>query len=216
MAERAFRIPRCNPSHRPEPSVRLSAQLESIGSENGVFLSFSDFSLSPVMLESVRQRGHRQPTAIQSGAIPIALSGRDLIATAETGSGKTAAFLLPILNRLHGEQSNRIGALVLAPTRELAFQIGEEFRLLSRNTRMRAAVIVGGESIDRQIRELRAGVQLVVACPGRLVDRLDRGTVKLATVSKWWLSTKPTACSIWAFSRNCAGFCARSGSRIRR
>jgi ATP-dependent RNA helicase RhlE len=132
------------------------------------------------MLESVRQRGHRQPTAIQSGAIPIALSGRDLIATAETGSGKTAAFLLPILNRLHGgEQSNRIGALVLAPTRELAFQIGEEFRLLSRNTRMRAAVIVGGESIDRQIRELRAGVQLVVACPGRLVDHLDRGTVKL-------------------------------------
>jgi ATP-dependent RNA helicase RhlE len=131
------------------------------------------------MLESVRQRGHHQPTAIQSGAIPIALSGRDLIATAETGSGKTAAFLLPILNRLHGEQTNRIGALVLAPTRELAFQIGEEFRLLSRNTRMRAAVIVGGESMERQIRELRAGVQLVVACPGRLVDHLDRGTVKL-------------------------------------
>jgi ATP-dependent RNA helicase RhlE len=131
------------------------------------------------MLESVRQRGHYQPTAIQFGAIPIALSGRDLIATAETGSGKTAAFLLPILNRLHVEQSNRIGALVLAPTRELAFQIGEEFRLLSRNTRMRAAVIVGGESMDRQIRELRAGVQLVVACPGRLVDHLDRGTVKL-------------------------------------
>jgi ATP-dependent RNA helicase RhlE len=152
---------------------------ESNGSENGVFLSFSEFSLSPIMLESVRQRGHHQPTAIQSAAIPIALAGRDLIATAETGSGKTAAFLLPILNRLHGEQSNRIGALVLAPTRELAFQIGEEFRLLSCNTRLRVAVIVGGESIDRQIRELRAGVQLLVACPGRLVDHIDRGTVRL-------------------------------------
>ena len=131
------------------------------------------------MLESIRQRGHHQPTAIQSGAIPIALSGRDLIATAETGSGKTAAFLLPILNRLHGEQPNKIGALVLAPTRELAFQIGEEFRLLSRNTRLRAAVIVGGESIDRQIRELHTGVQLLVACPGRLADHIDRGTVRL-------------------------------------
>jgi ATP-dependent RNA helicase RhlE len=136
-------------------------------------------SLSPVILESVRARGHRHPTPIQSGAIPVALSGRDLIATAETGSGKTAAFLLPILNRLHGPRVGGISALVLTPTRELAAQIGNEFHLLSRKTRFRAAVIVGGESMSRQVSDLHAGVQVLVACPGRLIDHLERGTVKL-------------------------------------
>jgi ATP-dependent RNA helicase RhlE len=135
--------------------------------------------LSSTILESVRARGHHQPTAIQSGAIPVALAGRDLIATAETGSGKTAAFLLPILNRLHGNRASGISALVLAPTRELASQIGHEFHLLSRNTRVRAAIIVGGESMSRQVHELRAGVQVLVACPGRLIDHLERGTVEL-------------------------------------
>jgi ATP-dependent RNA helicase RhlE len=160
-------------------SFGFAAQPESNGSEHGVFLSFCDLSLSPVTLESVRQRGHFHPTPIQSAAIPIALSGRDLIATAETGSGKTAAYLLPILNRLHDDKVSRLGALVLAPTRELASQIGEEFRMLARNTRMRVAVVVGGESMDRQLRELRRGVEVLVACPGRLVDHLERGTVKL-------------------------------------
>jgi ATP-dependent RNA helicase RhlE len=138
--------------------------------------------LSSTILESVHARGHHQPTAIQSGAIPPALAGRDLIATAETGSGKTAAFLLPILNRLHLDRAGGISALVLAPTRELAFQIGQEFRLLSRNTRVRAAVVVGGESMSRQVHELRAGVQVLVACPGRLIDHLERGTVELSRI----------------------------------
>ena len=160
-------------------SFGLTAQPESTGSENGVFLSFSELSLSPVILESVRARGHSQPTAIQSGAIPLALAGRDLIGIAGTGSGKTAAFLLPILNRFQANRPNGIGALVLAPTRELASQIGREFALLSRNLRLRAAVIVGGESMGQQMRELRAGVQLLVACPGRLIDHLERGTVAL-------------------------------------
>ena len=142
-------------------------------------MSFSELSLSPVLLQSIRERGHRKPTAIQSGAIPLALAGRDLIAIAETGSGKTAAFLLPILHRLHGNRPEGIGALVLAPTRELASQIRHEFDLLARNTGLRAAVIVGGESISRQVREVRAGVQVLVACPGRLIDHLERGTVGL-------------------------------------
>jgi ATP-dependent RNA helicase RhlE len=157
----------------------FDAQPESSGSEHGVFLSFSELSLSPVILESVRERGHRQPTAIQSGAIPVVLAGRDLIATAGTGSGKTAAFLLPILNRLHANRVSGTRALVLAPTRELASQIAGEFHLLTRNLRLRAAVIVGGESMGRQMRELRAGVEVVVACPGRLIDHLNRGTVDL-------------------------------------
>ena len=106
-------------------------------------MSFSELSLSPVLLQSIRERGHRQPTAIQSGAIPLALAGRDLIAIAETGSGKTVAFLLPVLDRLHSNRPDGIGALVLAPTRELASQIGHEFDLLARNTGLRAAAMWG-------------------------------------------------------------------------
>jgi ATP-dependent RNA helicase RhlE len=109
----------------------------------------------------------------------VALAGRDLIATAGTGSGKTAAFLLPILNRLHGNRVSGISVLILAPTRELAAQIGDEFRLLSRNTHLRAAVVVGGESMSRQVRDLRGPVQVLVACPGRLIDHLERRTVEL-------------------------------------
>ncbi|HUA35214.1 MAG TPA: DEAD/DEAH box helicase [Candidatus Binataceae bacterium] len=102
-----------------------------------------------------------------------------MIATAQTGSGKTAAFLLPILDRLHQHPARGVRALVLAPTRELAFQIGREFQLFCNDARIRAAVIVGGESMNRQLGELRRGVQLIVACPGRLIDHLDQRSVKL-------------------------------------
>ena len=142
-------------------------------------MSFSELSLSPAILESVRRRGHQRPAPIQSAAIPVVLAGRDLIATAATGSGKTAAFLLPILDRLHRTPTRGIGALILAPTRELAAQIGHEFQLLSVTPRLRAAVVVGGESMGRQIRELGSGIHVLIACPGRLVDHLERGTTKL-------------------------------------
>jgi ATP-dependent RNA helicase RhlE len=138
--------------------------------------------LSPEVLHSVRDRGHQRPTPIQSAAIPVALAGRDLVATAGTGSGKTAAFLLPLLNRLQGSRPSGISGLVLAPTRELAAQISREFVLFSRNTRLRAAVIVGGESMSRQIQDLRSGTQVLIACPGRLIDHLERGTVRLDRV----------------------------------
>lgn len=111
------------------------------------------------------------------------MAGRDLVATAGTGSGKTAAFLLPLLNRLQSGRSSGIGALILAPTRELAAQISREFALLSRNTRLRAALVVGGESMSRQVQELRAGVQVLIACPGRLIDHLERGTVRLDRIN---------------------------------
>jgi ATP-dependent RNA helicase RhlE len=112
----------------------------------------------------------------------VALAGYDLVATAGTGSGKTAAFLLPLLNRFHNNRGSGVAALVLAPTRELAAQISREFNLLSRNTGLRAAVIVGGESMSRQTHELRSATQVLIACPGRLIDHLDRGTVKLDRV----------------------------------
>ena len=142
-------------------------------------MSFSTFALSPELLRSVRDRGHHEATSVQSGAIPVALTGRDIVATAETGSGKTAAYLLPLIDRLHRKRATGLSAMVLAPTRELAAQIGREFDILARNTRIRAAVVVGGESMSRQLHELRNGAHVLVACPGRLIDHLERGTAKL-------------------------------------
>ncbi len=145
-------------------------------------MSFSAFPLSPEILRAVRDRGHYHPTPVQSSAIPLALAGGDLIATAVTGSGKTAAFILPMLHRLQHVKKAGVRALVLAPTRELAVQIGREFRLLSRHTQVRAAVIVGGESMAAQLHDLRTGPQVLIACPGRLTDHLERGTVRLDAV----------------------------------
>lgn len=142
-------------------------------------MSFSAFDLSPEILRSVRDRGHHHATSIQSGTIPVALTGRDLVATAETGSGKTVAYLLPLLDRLHRKRPNGVSAMILAPTRELAAQIGREFNLLARNIRLKVAVIVGGESMHRQSQEVRNGAQVLAACPGRLIDHLEHDSIKL-------------------------------------
>jgi ATP-dependent RNA helicase RhlE len=104
------------------------------------------------------------------------------MATAQTGSGKTAAFLLPIIDRLHRQSARHLSAIILAPTRELAAQIGQEFQVLARHTRLSAAVIVGGMSMERQLQKLRKGAQVLVGCPGRLIDHIERGTVKLETI----------------------------------
>ena len=147
-------------------------------------MSFTEFSLSPELSRSIKDRGHHEATPIQTGAIPVAMTGRDLIATAETGSGKTAAYLIPLIDRLHGKRAGGkplIGpcAMVLVPTRELAAQVAKEFGVLARNTRLKVALIVGGDSMSRQLHDLRAGAHVLVACPGRLYDHLERGTVKL-------------------------------------
>jgi len=122
------------------------------------------------------------------------MAGRDLIATAETGSGKTAAYLIPLIDRLHtnhaghhhangnGHALRGIRAMILVPTRELAAQVAKEFGILARNTRLKAALIVGGDSMNRQLHDLRTGASVLVACPGRLNDHLERGTVKLNQV----------------------------------
>ena len=123
------------------------------------------------------------------------MSGRDLIATAETGSGKTAAYLIPLIDKLHGKLASgrhqttghangtspaqTIRAMVLVPTRELAAQVAKEFGVLARNTRLKSALIVGGDSMTRQLHDLRSGASVLVACPGRLNDHIERGTVKL-------------------------------------
>jgi ATP-dependent RNA helicase RhlE len=145
-------------------------------------LSFSDFNIAPEILRALTDRGHHEPTPVQEGTIPVALERRDVVCTAETGSGKTSAFLVPLLDRLHRENARHLAAIIITPTRELAAQIAREFSLLARNTRLRAALVVGGESERRQLDEIHKGAQVLVACPGRLIDYLERNLVRLDKV----------------------------------
>ncbi|HLE85272.1 MAG TPA: DEAD/DEAH box helicase [Thermoanaerobaculia bacterium] len=146
-------------------------------------MSFTDFKLDPALLRAIADQGFTEPTAIQRSALPPALEGRDVLACAMTGSGKTAAFVLPLLQRL-GATANRgaTRALILTPTRELAAQVEEHLRALGRHTRVRSATVIGGVSHAPQERALRAGVDVVVATPGRLLDHLGTGVARLDAV----------------------------------
>jgi len=139
--------------------------------------SFADLNLSAEALGALDRAGFEHPTPIQAQAIPPALAGRDVIGTAATGTGKTAAFLLPILDRLAGKSGTR--ALVLAPTRELALQIGQELERFGRHRHLRGAVVIGGVGMAQQSEAFRQRREIVIATPGRLVDHLQGGTARL-------------------------------------
>ena len=142
-------------------------------------MKFDDFNLIQPLMRSVREQGFKEPTPVQKQAIPAVLQGRDIVGTAQTGTGKTVAFLLPSIQRLiPGEVPANPRMVVLAPTRELAIQIADEARNLARFTRLRVAAIFGGASIQGQAKRLRRGVDLVVATPGRLMDHMQRGNVR--------------------------------------
>ena len=147
-------------------------------------MSFTSFDLHPDLLRAVDALGYTLPTPIQKDAIPPAIAGRDVFACAMTGSGKTAAFMLPILQRLLSRPAvnNGTRVLVLAPTRELAAQIDEQRRALGRFTRIGGAVVVGGMSMGPQETALRRGTEVLVATPGRLLDHLQRGTARLGLI----------------------------------
>jgi len=136
-------------------------------------MSFSKFDLHPNLLRGVADLGFTEPTTIQHDGIPPALEGRDVLACAMTGSGKTAAFLLPILQRLMGQKRGTTRALAIAPTRELAAQIVEHFNDLARHTKLKAAAVYGGVGMGPQEKALRRGVDMIVACPGRLLDHMQ-------------------------------------------
>jgi len=140
---------------------------------------FSDFELHPRLMQAVDDLGFIEPTPVQAKAIPPALAGRDLIGLAQTGTGKSAAFILPILQRLLDGKPGRVRALVIAPTRELTEQLGGDFGDLARHTRLRAATVTGGVRYKPQIDRLRKGVEIVVATPGRLIDLMGRGDADL-------------------------------------
>jgi ATP-dependent RNA helicase RhlE len=136
-------------------------------------MTFSDFSLAEQLVRATRRAGFSQPTPIQQDAIPPIMAGRDILASAQTGSGKTAAFLLPIMNRLLPMQRGATRALVVAPTRELAAQISEHFQILASGTGLKSAAVHGGVGMGPQERAFRKGVDLIAATPGRLLDHFS-------------------------------------------
>jgi len=143
-------------------------------------MSFANFELHPNLQRGIADLGFTAPTPIQRDGIPPALAGRDVLACAMTGSGKTAAFALPILQRLLGKPRGTTRALVLAPTRELAAQIVEHFQALGRHSGVQAAAVYGGVGMEPQERALRRGVDVIVACPGRLLDHMQHPYARLA------------------------------------
>jgi ATP-dependent RNA helicase RhlE len=151
--------------------------------------SFDQLGLIPPLAQAVRELGYAQPTPVQEQAIPLVLAGRDLMAGAQTGTGKTAAFALPILQRLAPLASasasparHPVRALILAPTRELAIQVEASFKEYGKHLPLRSTVVYGGADMDAQIRELRRGVEILVATPGRLLDHVQSKTVMLNQV----------------------------------
>jgi ATP-dependent RNA helicase RhlE len=148
-------------------------------------LSFAELDLAPEVLHAVRDAGYTHPTPIQQQAIPLALAGRDLIGLAQTGTGKTAGFTLPIVHNLisaplaaeNGKPVHRVRVLILTPTRELAAQVEESFRKYGKYTDLRVVPIFGGVGIEPQSKALQAGVDVVVATPGRLLDHMERENV---------------------------------------
>ncbi|HZY91419.1 MAG TPA: DEAD/DEAH box helicase [Thermoplasmata archaeon] len=136
--------------------------------------SFHELPLSSSLQRGIADLGYREPTPIQSLAIPVAVGGRDIVGTAQTGTGKTAAFLLPILERLLAHPPGHTLALILTPTRELAVQAETFVRQLGRHTRLRAAAVYGGVGMNDQTTALRRGVEIIIATPGRLLDHMGR------------------------------------------
>lgn len=152
-------------------------------------ISFSSLNLAPELLKALEEFGYKTPTPIQAQAIPVALDGRDLMAGAQTGTGKTAAFALPMLQRLLPQSNNSaspakhpIRALILVPTRELAIQVQESIQVYAKHTHLRSLVVYGGVDIKTQTPALMRGVEILVATPGRLLDHVEQRTLQLNQV----------------------------------
>ena len=145
-------------------------------------MNFEQFNLNQTIMAGVKSQGYTIPTPIQLKAIPAILQGRDVIGLAQTGTGKTAAFVLPILQRLLQSPRGRVNALIISPTRELAEQTCEAISELGRQTGLRSIAIYGGIGMQQQIDGLRNGAEIAVACPGRLLDHVWKGTIDLSHV----------------------------------
>lgn len=138
---------------------------------------FSDFKVDPRLIQNVLEKGYKTPTPIQDQAIPVVLEGRDLIGIANTGTGKTAAFLIPLINKVIKDRSQKV--LIIAPTRELAAQIRDEFFAFSRNLNMYCALCIGGANMGRQRSDLKRNPNFVIGTPGRIQDLIRTGSLRL-------------------------------------
>ncbi len=148
-------------------------------------MSFSSLGLSADLLRAIAEQGYDTPTPVQSLAIPLVLSGKDLMAGAQTGTGKTAAFALPLLQNLQvspAKSNKKVRALILTPTRELTSQVADSIRAYSKYLPLRTGVVFGGVSINPQLQALRQGIDILVATPGRLIDHIERKSVDLSAV----------------------------------
>jgi ATP-dependent RNA helicase RhlE len=159
-------------------------------------MSFEQFSFDPRINAGIEAAGFTTPTPIQEQAIPSVLAGRDVLGLAQTGTGKTAAFMLPILQRLTTGPLKRPRALIIAPTRELAEQINEATHELGAKTRVRSVTVYGGVSKNAQIKALRRGAEVVVACPGRLLDVMGDGAIDLSGIEVLVLDEADRMCDM--------------------
>jgi ATP-dependent RNA helicase DeaD len=163
------------PDDRVEATASAVAEAPAL---DGAAPTFADLGLSEALLRSIRDVGYEEPTPIQVQTIPLLLAGRDVIAQAQTGSGKTAAFGLPIIEAIDPRE-RRVQALILCPTRELAIQVAEALHKYGRHKEVETLPIYGGQPYERQFRGLQRGVQIVVGTPGRVMDHMRRGTLAL-------------------------------------
>jgi ATP-dependent RNA helicase RhlE len=159
-------------------------------------VKFEELSLDPRLLAGAKAAGYTEATPIQRQAIPVALQGRDVLGLAQTGTGKTAAFVLPILQRLLQGKLGQVRALIVAPTRELAEQIHQTIQVLGSHTKIRSVTIYGGVSKGRQVDALRRGAEIVVACPGRLLDHIGDGAIDLKHVEVLVLDEADRMCDM--------------------
>lgn len=141
--------------------------------------SFADFNIDNKIKQNLMEKGFKVPTPIQDQAIPVVLEGRDIIGVADTGTGKTAAFAIPVMSRLINNRNSKV--LIVAPTRELAQQIEMECRTLGKNTGLFGTVLIGGSSMGYQLRDLKKNPRVVIGTPGRIGDHVERGTLRLET-----------------------------------
>src|SRR5690606_22315712 len=187
---------RHGPDHRRRAICRLArGSRETLGfspamrggpQHRSIAMTFEQLGLAPALLRALADYGYTTPTPIQAQAIPLVLAGHDVLGGAQTGTGKTAAFGLPLLQKLaempKPQGLHRPRVLVLTPTRELAMQITENLRAYAKHLRLNVTALFGGVGMQPQIEAFRRGVDVLVACPGRLIDHLDRGTCKLGDV----------------------------------
>jgi len=142
---------------------------------------FEDLGISPATLKSLKKMGFEEATPIQAETIPMSLQNKDLIGQAQTGTGKTAAFGVPLIDKIEKER-NQIQGIIIAPTRELAVQVSEELYKIGSGKRIGVLAIYGGQDINRQIRALKKGPHIIVGTPGRLLDHINRKTINLENV----------------------------------